>query len=381
MFPTAMRRPIAIAVLAAAVLISFIYYKKSRVEPFVVSGFIEADEIRVGSRVGGRVAEVLVVEGQRVTPGQPLFRIDPFDLQEQAAQARATLAAAEANHERLKAGYRVEEIEQARAKRDQIRSTLERLTAGPRPQEIEIAREQLKVAQASLELAESEYARLERLKQESQAAPKEFDEAVRMLKTGRANVAAAEKQLALLVEGTRKEDLAQAKAALAEADQVVKLQEQGNRKEDIAKAAAEEEAAAARVAAMEKQLTELTVSAPAECVVETIDLRPGDIVAPNAPALSLLELSKLWVRAYVPESRLGEVRLEQRVPIHVDSFPGRTFISRVSFISREAEFTPKNIQTPEERSKQVFRIKATLEEGRDQLRVGMAADVLLGEKP
>ncbi|MEK6642835.1 MAG: efflux RND transporter periplasmic adaptor subunit [Planctomycetota bacterium] len=375
-----MRRTITVFILVAAGLISFIYYKQGRTVPFVVSGFIEADEIRVGSRVGGRVAEVLVVEGQRVKSGQPLFRIDPFDLQEQAAQARATLAASRAQHERLKAGYRPEEIEQARAKRDQIRSTLERLTAGPRPQEIEIARELLKVAEASLELAESEYARLERLKQESQAAPKEFDEAVRSLKTGRANVAASQKQLALLVEGTRKEEIAQARAALAEAEQVVKVQEQGYRKEDIAQAGAEEDAAAARVAAMEKQLKELVVLSPGECVVETIDLRPGDLVAPNAPALSLLDLSKMWVRAYVPESRLGEVRLDQRVPIRVDNFPEKVFASRVSFISREAEFTPKNVQTPEERSKQVFRIKATLEEGLDQLRVGMAADVMLDEK-
>ena len=87
----------------------------------------------------------------------------------------------------------------------------------------------------------------------------------------------------------------------------------------------------------------------------------------------------MWVRAYVPEARLGQVRLDEKVPIRVDSFPGRRFSGRVSFIAHEAEFTPKNVQTPEERSKQVFRVKVTLTEGQELLRVGMAADLLLDE--
>jgi multidrug resistance efflux pump len=114
-------------------------------------------------------------------------------------------------------------------------------------------------------------------------------------------------------------------------------------------------------------------------VVEAIDLHPGDLVAPNAPAVALLDVSHLWVRAYVPESRLGEVRLGQKVPVRVDSFPGRRFSGRLTFIAQEAEFTPRNVQTPEERSKQVFRIKVELDAGRDRLRAGMAADVLLSE--
>lgn len=376
-----MRRTIIVSVLLAIGLLSWIYWQKNRTAPFMVSGFIESDEIRVGSRIGGRVADVLVEEGRRVKPGEPLFRIEPFDLREQLAQAKAMLAANQAEHARLTAGFRRQEIEQVRAKRDQSKATLEKLVAGPRPQEIAMAREQLKIAQANLDMAEAEYARLQRLQSEAQAASqKEFDEAVRALKGGRGELARAQQQLALLEEGTRKEEIAQARAALAEAEQLVKLEEEGYRKEDIARAAAEVEAAAARVAAIDKQINELTVVSPGECIVETIDLRPGDIVAPNAPAVSLLDLTRMWVRAYVPEARLGQVQLEQRVPVRVDSFPGRLFAGRVTFIARDAEFTPRNIQTPEERSKQVFRIKVTIEEGREKLRVGMAADLLLDKK-
>src|SRR5207244_310700 len=120
-------------------------------------------------------------------------------------------------------------------------------------QEIEVSREEVKTAQANADFAESEFARVEALKGAAASAPKEFDEANRALKASRATLAQAQKQLALLVEGTRKEEVAHARAALAEAEQMLKLEEQGFRKEDIAHAAAEVEASKARVAAIDKQ--------------------------------------------------------------------------------------------------------------------------------
>lgn len=373
-----MRRSIIALSALAAVMLAWIYWEKNRNTSFVVSGFIEADDIRVGSRIGGRVAEVLVEEGRGVRAGDVLFRLEPYDLSEQLAQSKANLVADQAELARLTAGYRKQEVEQARARRDQNKATLDKLVAGPRPQEIEIAREQVKIAQANLDLAETEFTRLQRLRSEAQAAAqKEFDEAARTLKAARGELARATQEVALLEEGTRKEEIAQARAALAEAEQVVKMEEEGYRKEEIARAAAQVDAAAAKVAAIEKQIKELTIASPGECVIETIDLRPGDIVAPNAPAVALLDLTRMWVRSYVPESRLGQVELGRKVPVRVDSFPDRLFTGRVTFIAREAEFTPRNIQTPEERSKQVFRVKVTIEEDRERLRVGMAADLLL----
>lgn len=381
-----MRRVIIISVVLAAAILGWLYWQQHQPVPFVVSGFIEADQIRVGSRVGGRVAEVIAEEGDRLAKGAPLYRIDPFDLKEQLAEAEASLAAYRAELQRLKAGYRAEEIEQARARRDQAAAILSKLEAGPRQREIEITREKLNAAKANVELAESEFERLTKLSEERQAASLELERATRQVKSARADAAAAEQELALLQEGTRKEEIAQARAALAEAEQGFKLAQAGYRAEDVAKAAAQVQAAEAQVAAIKVRLSELTVVAPSDCQVEAIDLRPGDLVAPNAPSVTVLDLARMWVRAYVPEGRLGEVRLGERVPIRVDSFPNELFASRVTFISQDAEFTPRNIQTPEERSKQVFRIKATLEDGRDRLRVGMIADVLLdkgtaSEKP
>lgn len=367
--------------LIVAGLIGWLVYEQSREPPFIVSGFVEADEIRVGSRIGGRVASVKVEEGQSVKTGETIFDLDPFNLNEQLAVARAQSAAARAECDRLKAGFRAEEIEQARARKDLAAATLEQLVAGPRSQEIAMAREQLKIAQASYELAESEYQRISGLRENQQAAQTEFDNALRTRKAATAEVARAEQALALLEEGTRKEEIAAARARLAEAEQALKLVEAGNRVEDIARAQAQLTAAEAQVASIEVQLAELIVKSPCDCLVEAVDLRPGDLVAANAPSAALLDLSRLWLRAYIPESRLGTVKLGRKVAIRVAGFGDRRFTGRVSFVSHDAEFTPRNIQTPEERSKQVFRIKVVIDEGRNDLRVGMSADLLFDEEP
>lgn len=370
---------VVVAVAVAAAVIAWLYWQQHRARPLVVSGFVEADQIRVGSRVGGRVSEVIAEEGRHVKSGEILYRIDPFDLQERLAEGKAELARADAEYARLKAGYRVEEIAEARAKRDQAAATLDKLKAGPRKQEIEKGRAALAARKADQDLAETEYGRVMRLKKESTAAQIEVDRVERAMKATRADVDAAEQDLKLLEEGTRKEDIAAAVSALAQTAAAAALLEAGYRAEDVAQAAAMEAAAKAKVAALEVQVGELDVRAPVDSVVEAIDLRPGDLVAANAPSASLLDEARYWVRTYVPESRLGRVRLDQVMMITCDSFPGEQFKGHVTFVASEAEFTPRNIQTPEERSKQVFRLKVTLDEGRDKLRVGMPVDVHLPE--
>lgn len=374
-----MRKIVVVAVAASAAIVWWLYARQSAPAAFVCSGFVEADDVRVGSRVGGRVASVAASEGQRVRIGDTLFALDAFDWGERLAQAKAQLSAATAEHARLSAGYRAEEVTQARARRDARAATLEKLTVGPRAREIEIAKERVRIAEANSELAQSEYDRVKGLREAASAAKVEYDQAVRELKRSQAELAAAKQELALLEEGTRGEELAEARAALGEAEAALRLMESGFRVEDVAAAAAQVEASRAQAAAIETQMKELTVASPCDCVVESIRLRPGDLVSANAPAVSLLDTSRLWVRTYVPESRLGQLRLGQEVPIAVDGFPGKRFRGRVSFLSTEGEFTPRNIQTPEERSKQVFRVKVTIEEGFESLRVGMGADVHFGE--
>jgi multidrug resistance efflux pump len=180
----------------------------------------------------------------------------------------------------------------------------------------------------------------------------------------------------LLTEGTRPEDIAQARAQLAEAEQLWQLRVHGYQSEEIAEAAAAAEAAEAALQALDRHIAELTIHAPVDGIVEATALHTGDLVAANAPVLSLIDTRTLWVRTYVPENHLN-LKLGQAVRVTVDSFPGRAFAGRISFVARQAEFTPGNVQTPEDRSQQVFRIKVNLIEGLDVLRPGMAADVWL----
>lgn len=366
----------AVVLVIGAILVALLIYSQQRTGPVVVSGFVEADEIRVGSRVGGRVAEVLVEEGNQVAASDPLIRLEPFDLNERLAEAEHSLAKAEAGLRKLKAGYRVEEVGQAQARLDQSRAVLQKLTNGPRPQEIRSAEADLALAIAERKLARTNYQRVEALFGKEAADQSGLDAAETRLSVADQTVEARQAQLDLLKDGSRKEDIAEAQARVAEFEQELGLLTNGYRVEEISEAEATRDAAAAVVRAIKLQLSELSVTAPMDGVVEAIDIRPGDLIAPNAPAVSLIDRSRMWVRAYIPENRLN-LKIGDSLGVRVDSFPGKEFTGKLVYISPQAEFTPGNVQTPEERSKQVFRIKLQLTNGSDDLRPGMAADVIL----
>jgi HlyD family secretion protein len=208
-----------------------------------------------------------------------------------------------------------------------------------------------------------------------------MDRAVEELEVARGQLSARTKELQLLEEGTRREDVEAAQAKLEEAKAALGLLLAGYREEEIAQSKAKVEAAQAALDVILAQIEELKIVAPMSGVVESLELQPGDLAPPGGPVMSMMESEELWVRAYVPE----RVRLElgQSVPVTVDAFPDE-FTGEVTFISRHAEFTPSNVQTPEERSKQVFRIKVVIRDGQDRLRPGMSADVWLeprGKRP
>lgn len=364
----------------AAISITLLTWNGRKATPFFVSGFIEADEIRLGSRVGGRVKDVLADEGHNVERGQALVVLEPFDLTERLSEAQARLAARQAVLARLESGYRAEEIAQARARRDRFQATLDRREAGLRPVEIEVLEDKLEEARANLKRASDEFARIKRLFDQGDANPREMDNATSLRDAAQARFAAAEDELALGKAGTRREDIAEARANLAESKAALALLEAGYRSEEIAEARANVAATAADVAAMERRIEELTIRAPTSGMVEAVDLEPGDLVAIGAPVLTLLDLDQLWIRAYVPEDRL-DIDVGRKVSIAVDAFPGKRFAGRVVFVARQAEFTPANVQTSEERVKQVFRIRVDIDQGRDVLRAGMAADVYLDRAP
>ncbi len=366
-------RPL-IAVLAVALLVGLLAFSQWMPRPDVASGVIQAHVVRLGSRVGGRIAEVRATEGDMVKADDVLVLLEPFDLLEREAQAQADLAAAEAQLRRLQAGFRKEEVAAAKAKRDQLAAQFAQAKTGPRPQEIAAAKAREEVAQAELKLAEENFARVSQLARQNSASREQLDRAVEERNAAAAMLVVRQQELALLEEGTRAEEIQAAQAKLAEAEEQLRLHEAGYRPEDVAAAQAQRDAAAAAVAVIRQQKEELAIRAPAAGVIEAIDVRPGDLVTAGAPVLSLLDTSELWLRAYVPSTDL-DLTLGQMLPVSLDSFPDESFRGEVTFVAQEAEFTPSNAQTPEERAKRVYRIKVTLREGLDRIRPGMMGDV------
>lgn len=367
-------------VVIALLLIAGLVYSQQRPEAITVSGFIEADEIRLGSRVGGRVHEVYVDEGEYVEEGELLLVLEPFDLRERRAEAEAIFNQRMAAYELLMEGYRDEEVAQAQARYDQAAANLLLLQNGPREQELRTAQAELDLAVAELDLAQVNHDRNVELHQEGAASQKDVDRTFSELRTATELVNARREQLELRQEGTRSEEISIAEAQTREAESALELLMNGYRSQDVDEAYQAMKAAQSALAAIDQQLVELEVKAPVSGAIEALELEPGELISPNAPVISLVDSSALWVRAYVPENQL-DLALGQRVSVTIDSYPGEMFEGEVTFIARQAEFTPSNVQTSEERSKQVFRIKVTLLEGHDRLRPGMAADIWLEGEP
>ncbi|MFO0840764.1 MAG: HlyD family efflux transporter periplasmic adaptor subunit [Phycisphaerae bacterium] len=358
------------------IAIAALYWSQQQSGPERVSGVIEADDVRVGSLVGGRIAEVRAREGQRVARGDTLIVLEPHDWNERLAQAEATLAAARARLDELHAGTRREEIDQARARRDRVQAVLARLIAGPRPLEIQTLEEKLAQADATLKKAEFDHQRISELMSQGNAAKEEMERVTRDLTAARAAAAVARDELALAREGTRAEEIAESRAELAQAEAALTMLETGPRPEEIREAEAQTAAAQAAVSVIRRQLAETSIAAPLDGFIEAVDLRPGDLIGPSAPVLTMIDASSLYVRAYIPENRL-DITVGTKLSLGVDALPARRFAGTITFVSRDAEFTPSNVQTPEERVKQVFRVKIGIDEGRDVLRPGMAVDVYL----
>jgi HlyD family secretion protein len=343
----------------------------------IFSGTIETREIRVGSKAGGRVLEVLVVEGQEVQAGQPLVKFDIAELQTQLSQAQARVEQQRARLLRLERGARPEEKAQARAATEAARATLEAVRNGPRPEEIAQARASVAAASAEVNSAEAEFKRMERLRETGDISRQDFDTAKFRHDNMRARLQAEQERLRLLLSGSRQEDIRAAEERFKQAQEAENLVLAGPRSEEIADARAQLNEAMAGVEQIKVQLAEGEVTAPANSVVEVVSVRPGDLLTPNQPVARLLERDQIWVRIYIPEPQLGLVKVGQRAQIVVDTFPKEPFDGTIEQINSEGEFTPRNIQSRDERAHQVFGVKVRIDNREGKLKPGMAADVTI----
>jgi HlyD family secretion protein len=287
-----------------------------------VTGTIEAIQVDVSARIAGRIIERPVDEGDRVTAGQMLVRLDEA---EQAAEVR-----------RQEAAVRT------------AQSTLNDLLAGARREELEDARAALQSATATREWTERDYRRAEGLFAQTLIAAQEVDRARQGYLVAAAQEKSARQRLALLEAGPRPDQIEAARGQLAQARNALD---------------------AART-----RLKEMVILSPVDGIALRKNLEVGEMANPGVPILTLMRPSDLWVRAYVPEEEVGRIKVGSRAQVAVDAYPARRFPGRITEIASEAEFTPRNVQTRKERVNLVFRIKIAVDNPEGILKPGMPAD-------
>jgi len=327
------------------------------------SGTVEARDIRVGSEVGGRIDKILVREGDLVTAGQVLITFDDKELQASLEQSRA-------NAEKAARGFRPEEIAEARAAAAQAKADYELRRNGYRQEDIDAAKADLDRANADEVRTHLDFDRYEALARKDLVSKQQRDTAEANWKVAVAQQQNARHKLLELQRGYRPEEIASAEARYHQTQATLEKLERGNRREDIA-------LAKGAYAYDQARYRERQVTAPAAAIVEVLDVRPGDLIAPNTPIATLLERDQIYVRIYIPETEIGHVHISQKAEVRVDSFPNQVFDGLVEQINQQAEFLPRNVQTREERVHQVFGVKIRINDPSGHVLAGMAADVKL----
>jgi HlyD family secretion protein len=323
-----MKKIIPIVILLAAAVAAGVYYyprltqKAAPVNQLTLSGNIEAHESLVGFKVPGRIVELPVEEGQQVAQGALLARLDDADLKQRIRIDEATVGVRE--------------------------SDLALTLAGTRHQEVKAAQQTMLDAEADRSQKKLDNERAQKLFAKDEVSAQERDLAATALKRAEAIFKAAQQRYNEAVEGSRKEDINIARANLNEAG--------------------------ASLGLSQVNLSYSILRAPSAGVVTVRQAELGEVVAPGSPVVTIADLDHIWLRAYIAETDLGSIYWGQDAVITTDTYPGKQYHGRISFIASTAEFTPKSVQTFKERVTLVYRIKIDIDNSNHELKPGMPAD-------
>jgi HlyD family secretion protein len=377
-----MRKIIPLLVLAGAVGTGLVYHygfqrSDSATAEVRVSGNVEVIDAQISFKIAGWVKSRPVDEGMYIETGALVALLDDSDLKCTLAMRKADWGAAKATLAALVAGSRPQEIAAAKAAMERSAAALAELRNGTRPEDIKVAEAALASAIADKVRADAYFRRVAQLIAAKATSADDFDRAKSACDMTAAKVRETTEQLDLARKGPRQEEIDQARAALAQATQQYEMIKIGPRVEDIdaARARAAQAEAAYRLA--EVNLGYATLRAPMSGIVMSKNIEPGEYVSPGTPVVTMGDLKNVWIRAYVNETDLGRVKEGQTAQVTTDTYPGRVYRGRVSFISSEAEFTPKTVQTEQQRVKLVYRIKIDIDNSAMELKPGMPADAVI----
>lgn len=330
-----MSRLKVIVVGAALAVAGSACHRTAPVEAPRASGYVEGTDVHIASKVAGRIASVRVVEGQRVAAGDVLVTLETTETDLALSKARADRGQADAQWRLLKAGSRQEDVQQADA-------------------QVAAATSDRRAAEAEAVSARADAARFEQLLAANAGSRKEYDDAVARRDRAEATLKAADDKRA---------------AATAQADRL----KAGARPEEIQAAQARVAAADAQIAALDHDKAEAVIVAPLAGVVSSRLVEPGELVGPRTPLLVMLDLDHAWANAYVEEPLVPKLHIDDTAIVVTDA--GDRVTGRIAFISSEAEFTPRNVQTSDERAKLVYRVKVTVDNRNGVLKPGVPVEV------
>jgi len=351
----------------------------------LLSGNLELTQVDISFKMAGRLVERTVDEGTWVKKGQLIARLDPLQLKEQTKRDKAGVMSAQSNYQQLQTSIAYQratlesDIAARRAELSQATAQLEALLTGSRQQDIQQTAAAVSDAKAQLQLAEQDFERYQRLFKNEDISKQQFDQARTKVESAQAMLRQAEERYSLMKEGPRKEDIAGQRAMVARAEAAVKTAEANRlellrKEQELLQRKAAIEQSQAQVGISESQLADTEVYTPIDGVVLVKSAEVGEVLGAGTTIVTIGDLEHPWLRGYINETDLGRVKLGQKVKLTTDSYQGKAYWGAVSFIASEAEFTPKQIQTKEERVKLVYRIKIDVDNSSHELKNNMPVD-------
>jgi HlyD family secretion protein len=357
-----------------------------------VSGNIELTEVDMSFKTAGRLVERRFDEGDTVKKGDIVAHLDRDQLTQQKDRDVAAIASADSQYQQLQTSIAMQketlasDIAARKADLEQAQAHLDELLNGSRPQEIKEARANATDARAQYQLAKDDWTRAQTLFKNEDISRQQYDQYHMRLNSTSAILQESEHRLSLVEEGPRKEDIAGARAQVAAAVQAVKLADANRlelqrKEEQLGQQEASIQEARAQAGITGVMLSDTTINSPIDGVVLVKSAEPGEVLAAGTTVLTIGDIDHPWLRGYITERDLGRVKLGQHADITSDSFPGKKYNGRVSFIASDAEFTPKQIQTNEERVKLMYRIKIDVANPQHELKNNMPveADIHVGD--
>jgi HlyD family secretion protein len=381
------KRVIVIVALAAVGIAGALAFR-SRRQPdnhIRISGNIELTQVNIGFKVSGRLIERAVGEGDIVKKGMVVARLDRDQLVQQRSREQASFAQAQAQRDQASTTVDwtreslASDLEQRRADLSQAQARLREHEAGSRPQEIQDARAAVDAARTEAVRAQKDWERGQTLYKQDDISASQYDQYRARAEGAAAALRQAQEKLALVEAGPRTEVIEAARAQVSRAAASVKWAEAQRldvtrKQQDLLSRGAEIDRARAQVGLIDTQLADTVAASPIDGVVLVKSANVGEILAPGTTVLTIGDIEHPWLRGYINERDLGRVKLGTKAKVSTDSYPGKVYWGRISFIASEAEFTPKQIQTSEERLKLVYRIKIDVENPQQELKSNMPAD-------